>query len=489
MKTLNIQRYTTFWKVPKLEKFKFYKLENFLSVTDFQTKEKVPYAYFENESSYRFPLIPEEKLLSFFNKEFIDPVISTMPPFPYRRMRTEIQMKNQPKDDIQKEAIDKIISGFTTKRLNRVVVSLATGRGKTYVATNVISQLNVRAIIFVKNVLLRDQWYSSFLTHSTCKDICVVTKTDMLFDLMETDDLPDVTILTHRSMGEFIKRTSMRDVGKLFIKLGIGMKVYDEFDLENASMFKLDCNTAIKYNMYLSATDFKSGKGENKIFLSIFSDALNVGKEYNFVVPRLAKFVMYHSHPTRREIGLCNTYTMEGPVFNYKKYHEYVVNKAAYIEPLQDVWDNIISKRFYDKDNHLKTVFFIGRINTAEKFREHLKSISGLSSKDIAILNSETPKKDRDKEMSKKLIISTTDSMGRGLDLKGLDTVVDFETRNSVSVTKQVVGRVSRSGMKNVGTYIQFVDKGFPVPLRNYLTKLRDGVFNEEFTDTEELKY
>ena len=56
--------------------------------------------------------------------------------------------------------------------------------------------------------------------------------------------------------------------------------------------------------------------------------------------------------------------------------------------------------------------------------------ITGLSSKDISILNSETEKKWRPWAFSKKLIISTSDSLGRGVDLKGLDTVVDFETRN-----------------------------------------------------------
>ena len=69
-----------------------------------------------------------------------------------------------------------------------------------------------------------------------------------------------------------------------------------------------------------------------------------------------------------------------------------------------------------------------------------------------------------------------------------MDTVVDFETRNSLSSTTQVVGRVSRTGMKNVGTYIQFVDEGLPIPLKNYTTKLQSGFYNELFTKIEEEK-
>ena len=85
--------------------------------------------------------------------------------------------------------------------------------------------------------------------------------------------------------------------------------------------------------------------------------------------------------------------------------------------------------------------------------------------------------------MKKYLIISTSNSLGRGIDLTGLDTIVDFETRNSKSATAQVVGRVSRTGMKNVGTYIQLVDYGFPTVIRNYERKLKGNFFDEFFTD------
>ena len=73
--------------------------------------------------------------------------------------------------------------------------------------------------------------------------------------------------------------------------------------------------------------------------------------------------------------------------------------------------------------------------------------------------------------------------MGRGIDLKGLDTVVDLETRASLSETVQVLGRVSRTGMKNVGTYIQLVDADFSTVLKNYEKKMEKRFFDTYFTD------
>lgn len=487
MRQLNIQKFTTFWKVPKLDNYKFFSLENFFSVRDFRTKDKVPYAYFESDSSYKIPLIPEEKLLSFFNPQFIKVNIVDIEPFPYIRMSRDITMKNPPKDKIQEEVIEKVLSGFTKYRNPRVVISLATGRGKTYVATNIISKLNVRTIIFVKSTKLREQWFESFKKHTDCDNILVTSGSKDLMNLMDYEDgLPDIIITTHSTVNSFVSQTSMKELAVLFIKIGIGLKIYDEFDLENSSMFKIDCNTAIKFNLYLSATDFKSFKQEDIIFTKIYEDSYNIGKEYKEVIERKAKFIFFNSHPSKKEIGKCHVYTADGPQFSYQKFHEYTINKKGYYDELTDLWNNYI-KHIYESKDKLKTAFLIGRINTATDFKKQLMEITGVKSSEIGIFNSETPKDKRDLALSKKLIISTSNSLGRGVDLSGLDTLVDFETRHSFSVTKQVIGRVSRSGMKNVGTYIQFIDKGFHIPLRNYNHKKKHNVFDEEFTKIEEI--
>ena len=85
-----------------------------------------------------------------------------------------------------------------------------------------------------------------------------------------------------------------------------------------------------------------------------------------------------------------------------------------------------------------------------------------------------------------KLIVSTSKSMGRGIDLKGLDIIVDMETRASESETTQVIGRVSRTGMKTVGTYIQLIDYSIGTVKDNYLKKLQNGFFKEHLTETSE---
>lgn len=486
MNNVTITKFTTFWKLPKLEKSKYFKLMDFLSTKDYYTKERIPYGYFENDLVYKFPLISETRLLKLLEPlDWIKFDVVEMNPFPYKNFKRDIMMKNPPKDKVQEECIEKVYDQFTLKKQNRAIVSLKAGQGKTYVAVNLMSKLKLKTIIFVKSLLLKDQWTSSILTHTDCKNFFVIKGTQDLLDLLDTPNIDyDVYICTHRTMSNFIQQTSLKDLGKLFIQLGIGFKVYDEFDLENSSMFTIDCNTAIRCNLYLSATPFKSSSDEDKIFRAIFEDVPNIGPEYAPKIERKARFILYNTKPTKKEFYQCQVYTVDGPVFNYHKYHEYVVKKKAYKDILKDMWEKVLKNTY---ENGLKTVFFIGRINTSEEFRKDLIEITGLSNKEISICNSETDPKFRDWALSRKLIISTSDSLGRGIDLKGLDTIVDLETRNSLSETTQLVGRVSRTGMSTVGTYFQFVDVGFPITNKNYFKKKREGYYEKEFTDIKEI--
>ena len=389
-------------------------------------------------------------------------------------------MKNQPKDDIQKNVIDSAVKNLAKEE--RCIISLKTGQGKTYVAVNIIHKIKARSIIFVKSVALKNQWYEAFMNHTTAKNIITINAVSDLIALNDASHKFDIIITTHRSMQLFIDAIGLKEFSKFMIKKGIGLKVYDEFDLENASMFKIDTHTSTRFNLYLSATDYKSGSDEQKIFQRIFRDVPNIGKEFLPDIKRNSIFCLYKSEPTSKERYSTLMYTREGPIFNYHKYHEYMVEKKAYTHILSKMWTSFIKERYYSH-NILKTVFFIGRKTTAESFKIDLLKITGLDSEYISILNSDTPAKDREKAMNSRLIISTSDSLGRGIDLKGLDTVVDLETRASLSETVQVLGRVSRTGMKNIGTYIQLVDADFPVVLRNYKNKMEKRFFDTYFTD------
>ena len=479
MKEIEVIEYSTFFKIPKIPGINYSKFTRNLSTLSYYTREYEPYGFKGYDTHYRCMKIPRGLLLSSLRECGLRASIRRESDFPYKPT-ADFKLLNQPINNIQESVIQDTLNNFKSGE-SRSIISLKTGKGKTYVATNIISQLRVKALIMVKSVELKNQWVKSFKDHTDCKNVFSVDKGSDLSALAESQDFnPDIIVCTHKSMALFIEASGEKAFAMMLLKLGIGIKVYDEFDLENASMFNMDMNSSIRYNLYLSATDYKSNRSENFIFTKIFSNVYNTGKEYEDTTKRNAVFYLYESKPSKKEFASCLQYSPQGFVFSYAKYHEYITKRFPYKEILKKLWETFIKERF---KNGLKTVFFIGRKTTSDDFKAKLLEIFDVDEKDIAILNSNTPKSERLAAFNSLLIVSTSNSLGRGIDLKGLDTVLDFETRNSKSATSQVVGRVSRTGMKNVGTYIQFVDYSFPTVKDNYERKMTHEFFHQFFTD------
>lgn len=481
---IEIRELTTGYMIPKKDNYRYYGLENFFSIVNNHTKEREPFGFIEDEKFIRVPKITYDHLGRLLkNTEFS---ILKLPNTKFIELSKPVTMKNPPKNDIQKEVINNTVKTFKSEESNRVVVSLPTGQGKTYVGTNVLTQLNTPTWIFVKNIKLREQWYASILQHSSMnpQKIACCTGTRDVISILESGINYDVIISTHRTAQVFINEYGMRKFNELLSYQGIGFKIFDEFDLEADSTFKIETHTSVKYTLYLSATDYKSSKYHDKVFQAVYGHLPNFGKEYDIVVKRNAIFFMYDSNPSKKRYYQLQQYTAEGPQFSYHKYHQYIVTDKTYRRGLKLLWEKLIKNRFYSKEEYLKTVFFIGRKTTAEQFRKDIAELFGISAKSIAILNSDTPQSQRASAEKYKLIVSTADSMGRGIDLRGLDIVVDMETRYSKSNTVQVVGRVSRTGMKNVGTYVSFIDTAFPTVLRNHEFKVSSGLYDSLFTNT-----
>lgn len=459
---LDIKEFTTFYKVHKVDEIDYSKLKLRLMTKNFRN-EYTDYAFKEYKNLIAIPKIPVKKLSSYLGGVNLN--ITQMPHA--RVTKCKYKMINKPKDDIQAKVIEKVVDSFTKE--SQTIVTLQTGQGKTYIATNIISKLKVRAFIFVQRDTLRSQWYQSFINHTDCKNVHILKGTNDLVLLENGAYEGDVFITTHATVRNYITQHGVMKFNFILSKLGIGIKVYDEFDMETKSMYFLDTHTNIKYTLYLSATDYKSSVHDQKVFERVFNHVPNIGKEYAIKVERNTHIFIYNSNPTQKEYNSCYRWMwqLQERKFDKQSFHKYQIEKLDYLHILDIIWDTYIKERLKKK---LKVVFFIGRIDPAIKFRELLSERYNININEIGIFNSSISKKDKEKEKLKDIIISTSQSLGRGIDMERLDTVIDMETRSSKSEFAQVVGRVSRTG-GTVGTYILIVDKTFQEVFNNYRNK------------------
>ena len=204
MAKLDVREYSTFYKIPIVDRVNYRDFRIYMSTKDYYTKEYIPFGYIEDQHAIRVPKLPENMLMnSLMNLYNVDDVnIMRMDHFPYDTINS-YKMKNEPKDEIQKQVINDVLRYFKSE--HRCVVSLKTGQGKTYVATNLISKLQTRALILVKTNPLKEQWLQSFHTHTNSDNVIAINGSADLVEIYDSAHKFDAIISTHASMREFIK--------------------------------------------------------------------------------------------------------------------------------------------------------------------------------------------------------------------------------------------------------------------------------------------
>ena len=107
---------------------------------------------------------------------------------------------------------------------------------------------------------LKRQWLESFKTHTTCKNVMAVERVQDLVDLLEAKDTPDIIVCTHRSMSIFMMIQVVRNLENYYLIQEQELKYLTSLTQKMRSMFAMDMASSIKYNLYLSATDYKSSR-------------------------------------------------------------------------------------------------------------------------------------------------------------------------------------------------------------------------------------
>ena len=198
---------------------------------------------------------------------------------------------------------------------------------------------------------------------------------------------------------------------------------------------------------YLTATPARSNENENDIFKLYFKNVLGIDLFDEEEDPRTKYIaIRYNSNPSPQEIGECkNQYGLDR-----NKYTDYVVRKPNFYKLLRILLDMI------SKVNG-KVLIYIGTnaaiVTVANWIEKHYPEMY----RDVGIFTSMI-KEDKNSQLEKKIIWSTTKSAGAALDIKGLKmTIVLAEPFKSEVLARQTLGRTRA----NNTLYIDIVDMGF----------------------------
>ena len=365
-----------------------------------------------------------------------------------------IKIKYLPRDEVQKEALKYMLGESVNYRKNKecsqLSVNLNTGRGKTYCSIATSAFLNIRSIIITSSINWLEQWRDCILEYTDTKEkeIYMLTGSASIFRLLQKDMSQYKFILaSHATLKSYGDKHGYDKISELFKYMRVGLKFYDESHLHFDNMCKLDFYTNTYKTYYVTATPKRSNEDEDRIFQLYFKNipSIDLFDEDNDPHTNYIS-IKYNSRPTPQQISDCkNQYGLDR-----NRYTNYIVYQENFYKILHLVLDIVLKSEG-------KTLIYIGTNSAIQVVYEWILNNYPEFYNNIGIYTSIITE-NKEEQLEKKLILSTTKSCGAAVDIKGLkNTVVLAEPFKSEVLARQTLGR-TRADNTN---YFEIVDTGF----------------------------
>ena len=391
---------------------------------------------------------------------------------------SDIRMKYQPRDDIQKECI-RFMLGLNEYNENnnhsQLSVNLNTGKGKSYVSIYTMAYTKRKSIVVATIKSWLKQWKDYILeyTNLTSKNVHIISgasSISMLLTGKSQYNKCDIFLVTHSTIKSYGDQYGWDKIDQLYKILGIGNMFIDEAHLNFDNICSINYSVNVYKTYLVTATPARSDRDENRIYQLAMKNvpAINLFDEDQDPHTKYVA-IKWNSKPTPQQVSDCrNAYGLDR-----NKYVNYVVDQPNFYSILHIVM-NIVMKL----DG--RTLFYIGTNEAILKVYKWLANNYPEFLNDIGIYTSIAP--DKRIEKTKKLILSTTKSAGAAEDIGGLKmTIVLAEPFKSEVLARQTLGRTRDDDT----LYIELVDLGFYKIKKYYYDKL--PIFNKYATSVSDI--
>lgn len=498
---MKVIEYATFYNIKNPKSKGLKKFIDKLSTVNYQTKENIRYGYFfdDDKKELRIPRgVGREEIIDTFDIE--EDIIESGG---YIKNHDDIKfdMVHDPYPR-QRKTINKVIDSFKNDSETQAIIDMPTGTGKSYSGVYVNHKVEKSALIFTFETQLAKQWKDNYIEHTDIDPdtVYIIQGSNDIASMIEEGHKYNVFITTHASVRSFLNRFDMKMFNKFLVNASISLKIYDEFDRESFNMFNIDLHTSVPYNLYLSATPYRSSKWDDNAFQYAFNDTFQIGIDFfKDVTPnRKAKFIFYYSTPSKKEEKKCynwrfnHRWLKNNSLDKFKKqfdnhmYGIYLLGmdeddynpKKSFINAIEEPINEI--KESMGEDSERKHIICTGRIDNCPKMKKLLVSKFGFKESDIGIYNSDIDDKEKEEALKRPVILSLSNSIGRGFDLDKLYLILDFEAYGSKSIFTQLIGRLARHGGIE-GRYYKIIDLSFKNTYFYYksIKKELDGSFKD----------
>ena len=353
----------------------------------------------------------------------------------------------------------KLIEKCSEKTPGMKGLAMQTGKGKTYAAIKSIMNLGYAACIIVPG--LTDQWISEIkkYTNATDDDIYKIQEIDSLVHLYKSGIKPSIFVCSISTMRLYAKGGGGYNMlpynfSQFFEYFGIGVKVIDECHLNFHAIVRLDEKCNVPYNLYCTATFTQNNKYALRIFNVVFPPEMRYGANaYDRYVD-------------------CHFYYYSGEVLEQKCCRARGYNHILYEKQIMKT-----QRAFNNHSDFILQLIYCHYVNNYKQGNKLLIFVSSIdfALKLVAKLSEKLPEyrtaayigsANREVLMDNDILVATTGKAGTGLDIKGLTTVINTVSLQSVALSQQLFGRLRKVNDRDT-IYVDICDSGITAQCRH----------------------
>lgn len=391
---------------------------------------------------------------------------------PNKLHKIDIDMVVPPRDNNQKIILMYLYGvgefKYTTK-YSQLMLTMPTGTGKTYCAIAGISLFKARAIVINFDSKTRQQWVDRVLQYTTIKEneVLQLNPTN-LFDIWNDENFDAEKYkfysTTHDTIDGIARKIGWGNLDKLFEKLKIGIKVYDESHKEIKNMYRTDFHTNTNKTFYVTATPKQSDPKMNKIYQLTFSHMPEYGMDLFDTSTKELKAVIYELNSNANMYKRESLKTVKG--LSSTKYAQYAFSDTnmpvyRYIKHALAIYSKLFGG--------YRCIIYISTIEECESFREYMIEELGYPKDMVGLYHSKmNTKVKEDVYNNSRIIISPMKSLGTAKDIANLRVIINTETYKSEVNTEQMIGR-----LRDGGLFFDCYDVSIPECINQYKSRLK----------------
>lgn len=415
------------------------------------TDDKVFFYQDPDDKMICFPPGMEDAVKTQFPKTRIEDMSSSYWPF---ESISPVQHEAKPRNQLQVDFI-KFLLEHANKHEN-VAGILSPGQGKTFMACYSAIKLGYRTLIIVPTSSIKVQWAETLTGMFSVNPsrVLMVNSPSSFINVQS-----DFVVISQASLASINKTY---DLEKIMKANKFGIKIVDEVQMWFHNIIKIDGNSNICNNWYLTGTFGRSGDQENQLYqhmfghLAIFREQQKSptlfnrkpGNVYGMKPHMNVKMVWAHSGISREDIhavsksiryseraGKWVRYGISVPA-----YTSIVIPKDGTMTKLLNIILKVI-KSAEREVNYGRTLILGSTIASTSVVASYTQKM--FPDKKVGLIHSKQNKTENDRVKAEcDIVVSTVQSCGTGFDMKDLSKLVVFAAYQSWILADQISGRL-----------------------------------------------